>query len=90
MRKIVKTGIFKRDYKRIKRRGYPELKLIAVLQLLIADEPLPEKCRPHKLVGEYFGYWECHISPDWLLIYELNEEDELILKRTGSHSDLFD
>lgn len=90
MREIVKTGIFKRDFKRIARRGYPVPKLVAVLRLLVEDEPLPEKCRPHKLVGKYSGFWECHISPDCLLIYEISDDNELTLRRTGSHSDLFD
>ncbi len=90
MREIVKTGIFKRDFKRIERRGYPVKKFVAVLRLLVDDEPLPDNCRPHKLVGEYIGSWECHISPDWLLIYDINDNNELILRRMGSHSDLFD
>ena len=88
MRKIVRTSLFKRDYKRIKRRGYGEQKLVDILQLLAEDEPLPQICRPHKLAGKYTGLWECHISPDWLLIYEYAEK-ELILRRTGTHADLF-
>lgn len=88
MREIVKTTLFKKDYKRIKKRRFPESVFVEVLLQLAADSSLPSRCRPHKLSGEYAGLWECHISPDWLLIYEY-QEGELILRRTGTHSDLF-
>lgn len=88
MKEIVRTSTFKKDYKRIKRRNFPEQKLVSVLLALAQDIPLPKNCRPHKLVGEYLGLWECHISADWLLIYEFND-DELVLRRTGTHADLF-
>lgn len=81
---------FKRDYKRIVKRGYDTRLLEQVIELLAEQKPLPEKFRDHDLTGNYKGCRECHIQPDWLLVYEVNN-DELILYliRTGSHSDLF-
>ena len=90
MLKIKYLTSFKRDYKRIVRRGYDIHRLETVIGLLAEQKPLPEKYRDHSLVGDYAGCRECHITPDWLLIYEIYE-DELILylTRTGTHSDLF-
>lgn len=81
---------FKKDYKRIVKRGYDIQLLEEVISILANQEPLPEKFRDHSLLGKYTGCRECHITPDWLLIYEI-DGDELILylTRTGSHSDLF-
>ena len=81
---------FKRDYKRIVKRGYDTRLLEQVIELLAEQKPLPEKFRDHDLPGNYKGCRECHIQPDWLLVYEMNN-DEIILYliRTGSHSDLF-
>ena len=81
---------FKRDYKRIVKRGYDTRLLEKVIEMLAEQKPLPEKFRDHDLTGKYKGCRECHILPDWLLVYEVNN-DELILYliRTGSHSDLF-
>ena len=81
---------FKRDYKRIVKRGYDTRLLEQVIELLAEQKPLPEKFRDHDLTGNYKGCRECHIQPDWLLVYEVND-DELILYliRTGTHSDLF-
>ena len=81
---------FKRDYKRIVKRGYDARLLEEVIEMLAEQKPLPEKFRDHDLTGNYKGCRECHILPDWLLVYEVNN-DELILYliRTGSHSDLF-
>ena len=81
---------FKKDYKRIVKRGYDMRLLEKVIELLANQKPLPEKNRDHQLSGDYAGCRECHITPDWLLIYEV-DGDELILylTRTGSHSDLF-
>jgi len=64
-------------------------KLRAVIELLVAGVPLPEKYRDHALRGNYKGARDCHISPDWLLIYAV-VEDELRLIRTGSHTELFE
>lgn len=81
---------FKKDYKRIVRRGYDVRLLERVIELLAEQKPLPEQYHDHNLTGNYAGCRECHITPDWLLIYEV-DGDELILylTRTGSHSDLF-
>lgn len=72
----------------MKKRGKDLLKLEYIIQLLAEDRPLPEKYRNHKLVGNYQGLKECHIEPDWLLIYG-TKDDTLYLARTGTHSDLF-
>ena len=73
----------------MKKRGAASSKLSEVLELLAADQPLPERCRPHKLVGEWMGFWECHIEPDWLLVYDLEDPNVLTLVATGTHADLF-
>ncbi len=90
MRKLEITTKFKKDAKLAKRRGLDIEKLNTVINLLRADEVLPEKYQDHILSGEYHGHGECHIQPDWLLIYR-KSTDGLILTavRTGSHSDLF-
>ncbi len=81
---------FKKDYKRVVKRGYNTKLLEAVLEILIEEKTLPLKYKDHSLIGDYSGFRECHITPDWLLIYQINNS-ELILKltRTGTHSDLF-
>ena len=63
-------------------------KLKTVIELLISGEPLPERYRDHELTGKLKGVRDCHIEPDWLLLYEADDE-EVILIRTGTHSDLF-
>ena len=88
MRKVIYQRKFKQDIKKIKKRGSDLEKLKAVICLLIRDEILPQNNHNHKLCGEFKGYWECHIAPNWLLMYK-KAADELILARTGSHSDLF-
>jgi mRNA interferase YafQ len=88
MKQIIQSNRFRRDYKRMMKRGLNPQKLTLVLELLIADQPLPARCRPHRLSGEYMGFWECHIEPDWLLIYDTGPEF-LELAATGSHADLF-
>lgn len=81
---------FKKDYKRIVKRGYDMRLLGKVIELLVNQKPLPEKNRDHQLSGDYAGCRECHITPDWLLIYEVADEELILyLTRTGSHSDLF-
>ena len=81
---------FKKDYKRIVKRGYDMRLLEKVIELLANQKPLPEKNRDHQLSGDYGGCRECHITPDWLLIYEVADEELILyLTRTGSHSDLF-
>lgn len=81
---------FKKDYKRMLKRGCNPQNLQDVLSFLVNQQPLPEKYRDHNLSGNYAGYRECHIEPDWLLIYKIfNDKLVLVLTRTGSHSDLF-
>lgn len=81
---------FKKDYKRIVKRGYDMRLLEKVIELLANQKRLPEKNRDHQLSGDYAGCRECHITPDWLLIYEVADEELILyLTRTGSHSDLF-
>lgn len=81
---------FKRDYKLAKKRGYDLTLLRKIVDMLADGIPLPEKYSDHPLTGDYAGCRECHILPDWLLIYRI-EKDLLILglTRTGTHSDLF-
>lgn len=90
MLKIKYEKSFKKDYKQIKKRGYNTKKFVEVLELLKNEIPLPIKYKDHKLNGDYKGFRECHIEPDWLLIYKVIEDELiLILTRTGTHSDLF-
>ena len=88
MRSIRYTSQFKKDVKRIRKRGKDFAKLKVVIEKLAAGEELEARYRDHALVGNYRGARDCHIESDWLLIYEIADE-ELILVRTGSHSDLF-
>ncbi|MBQ8132916.1 MAG: type II toxin-antitoxin system YafQ family toxin [Clostridia bacterium] len=91
MRQIEYHSSFKKDYKRIVKRGYDISKLITVLNYLVDEEPLPKIYRDHELKGIYEGCRECHITPDWLLIYEISEDNLILhLTRTGTHSDLFE
>lgn len=85
------TSAFKKDIKLAKKRGYDMQLLSTVVTLLQCGEPLPEKNRDHQLAGNWKGYRECHIQPDWLLIYEIIDDTLVLsLSRTGTHSDLFD
>jgi mRNA interferase YafQ len=88
MRIVRRTSQFKKDAKRVQKQGKSLDVMKEVLRQLINDETLSDKYRDHNLIGNYMGARECHLQPDWLLIYELTE-DELILVRTGSHSELF-
>lgn len=87
----VKAGAaFRKDYKRIKKRHYDLSALATVIDLLVTRQPLPGKYRDHLLVNDYAGCHECHIEPDWLLVYEIKESDLILyLTRTGTHSDIF-
>jgi mRNA interferase YafQ len=89
MRRRITKPQFDRDVRRTKRRGKDIEKLIAAVSLLEKAGRLSPDFHSHKLSGEYEGCWECHLEYDWLLIYELKDE-EVILIRTGSHSDLFE
>lgn len=89
MREIVRQSRFKADLKRVSRSGSHQLdNLLAVLTMLANGEPLPARYHDHELGGDWNDHRECHIKPDWLLIYRI-EPERLILVRTGSHADLF-
>jgi len=86
----VTTNKFDRDLRRISRRNKKLSKIKSVMTLLAAGNPLAPNNKDHVLIGNYNGRRECHIEPDWLLIYKIDEENkEIIFERTGSHSDLF-
>jgi len=88
---IISTAKFQKDLKRIEKRGYRIDSLKEVVRKLATGEPLDKKYQDHSLKGKYKGRRECHIAPDWLLIYEVsNETLILLLLRTGTHSDLFE
>ena len=86
--KLSQTRQFKRDIKRQVGRGKRIDKLKALIELLHAGKPLPRKYKDQPLAGEWVGHRDCHVEPDWILIYRILE-DELRLERTGTHSDLF-
>lgn len=88
MLKPVHLRLFEKEVAKAKKRGKDIDKLKEVMKLLIFEQPLPQKNRNHKLKGDYVGYWECHIEPDWLLVYKKTAVS-IIFARTGSHSDLF-
>ena len=90
MREIVITSQFRKDLKSIRKRGFDTEALDEVLEMLANDKERPQQFRDHGLSGKYLGLRECHIKPDWLLIYSKSEDKLLlILSRTGTHSDLF-
>lgn len=88
MRKIRQVSSFKKDLKKVTRRSKDLNKLYEVVEKLVMGKSLNKNNRPHRLSGNYVDKLECHIEPDWLLIYEVTDE-LVILYRTGSHSDLF-
>ena len=90
MRTFSRTTQFKKDVKLAGKRGKDLDKLKAVLDLLIAGDELPAPYKDHPLRGNFVGSRDCHVEPDWLLIYTLTENDGHVrLERTGTHSDLF-
>jgi mRNA interferase YafQ len=88
VRSVHESPRFLRDIKRIKKRGLDLSKLRHVVTLLSEKQPLPIRYRDHALTGNWIGHRDCHIQPDWVLIYKITD-DTLILERTGTHSDLF-
>lgn len=82
------TNNCEKDLKKLKKRGKDLNKLWDIVDELLQNKPLSKKHRPHKLSGKWEAFWECHIEPDWLLIY-LQTNEELTLIRSGTHSDLF-
>ena len=84
------TGVFKRQMKLCERRGYDMELLRTAIRILSTEGILPTEYLPHPLHGDRKGQWECHIQPDWLLIWEQRDQDLiLIMLNTGTHSDLF-
>ena len=83
------TSQFKKDIKLCERRNYDIGLLKSVIVLLLTGEALPAKYREHLLLGNYSGYKECHILPNWLLIYKIIPGNIIIFTRTGTHADLF-
>jgi mRNA interferase YafQ len=88
LREIVRSTAFRKDVKRAEKRGKDMAKLRAVVLLLVENMSLPERLKDHPLKGDWAGYRDLHIEPDWLLLYKLTET-ELRLARMGTHSDLF-
>ena len=86
--KVTQSTQFKKDAKRQQKRGKDLDKLFDVIDLLISAKDLPASLRDHTLTGNWKGWRDCHIEPDWLLIYKMSPE-ELVLGRTGTHSVLF-
>lgn len=87
---IVLTSMFKKDLRSAKKRGYNLSLLNDVVDTLAMGQTLAEKYKDHSLIGNYKGCRECHITPDWLLIYEISDNELILyLTRTGTHSDLF-
>jgi len=88
MYEVRPSNKFKKDLRRTERRGYDIPLIVEIIKLLAAGKTLPEKNKDHALTGDWLGYRECHVAPDWLLIYKI-EKDILVLTltRTGTHSD---
>ena len=86
---IERSNQFKKDVKKVLKRGKNPDLLKEIIDSLLNQRQLPAKNRDHKLIGDYVNYRECHIEPDWLLIYFVTDE-VLRLERTGTHADLFD
>ena len=82
------TTQFKKDYKRVKKQNKDLNKLRAIIEKLAAGKKLEPRYRDHPLTGNWSGHRDCHIEADWILVYSTSDED-LILERTGSHSELF-
>lgn len=88
MKIVQRTSQFRKDIRRMEKRGKSFIEFKEVVKLLIGGQALDIKYHDHTLIGQYAGTRECHVEPDWLLIYE-STENEVVLIRTGSHSDLF-
>ncbi len=89
MRRLRVTTRFKRDMKRARRRGKDTEKVQTLVQKLVAGSQIEERYRAHHLIGDSSGLKECHIEPDWLLIWQ-EDEQTVTLVRTGTHADLFE
>ena len=89
MLKNKQTRKFKKDYDRMKKRGKNVDKLKKIIDMLIDELPLPTECKDHPLIGNFKGFRDCHIEPDWVLIYAI-QDNTLILFRTGTHADILE
>lgn len=90
MLSISYTNQFKKDFKKVQKRGFNIAELETLVELIVNEQPIPARYKNHKLIGDYKNIWDCHIKPDWLLLYELDVENrEVTFVRTESHSDLF-
>ena len=87
MLKLKTTTRLERDYKKTCKSGRDVSRLKRIMTWIAKEQPLPPEIRDHKLVGNYQGHRECHVSGDWLLTYKI-EDDTVIFERTGSHSEL--
>ena len=91
MLRPVPSTRFKKNYQTMEKRGYDMSKIDEVIETLLEEKPLPAERLDHALTGNWNGYMECHVTPDWLLIYRIDGADLLLyLTRTGTHSDLFE
>jgi mRNA interferase YafQ len=88
MLKPVYLRSFEREIAKVKKRGLDMSKIKVLIEDLISEKPLAAKHKNHKLKGNFIGYWECHIEPDWLLVYK-KDDKHIYFARTGTHSDLF-
>lgn len=88
MKTVTTAKQFTRDFKRDMKRGKDPKKFEEILSFLVAGADLPKRCVPHKLSGNFKGFWECHIEPNWLLIYDFGD-NFVYLARLGTHADLF-
>ncbi len=88
MKQLKLTARFKKDMKRQKKRGKSAEKLQCVMQCICCHGDASEQCLPHNLVGDWMHYRECHVAPDWLLVYQVRE-DVVVFYRTGTHADIF-
>ena len=85
------TNQLEKDIRRLVKRGYDISKFADTIKLLLQNDGMPERYRDHALKGKWSGFRDCHIEPDWVLIYHIDEDQlTLIASRTGTHSDLFD
>ena len=89
MKIIQRTSQFKKDVKRLQKRGKDMALLKNIILILASNQSLEAKYRDHTLIGNFYGTRECHINPDWLLIYQMSD-DAIVLVRTGSHAELFE
>lgn len=89
MLQLETTGQFRKDYKRLKKRGYDMCRMEQVIDKLLEENALPAQYHDHALSGTYAGFRECHVSRDWLFIYAVHRDKRILTaSRTGSHSDL--